>query len=145
MKDQVRRVILEEMAVVMKSPGALHVKFALIAMCIEYLGSCIDRQHSKATGRSEKRFNAGITRFFPQRYHHFTKPGSVPNLFIDFRCPMIHQFTPGKAIVLINRADAADSGFRHLTYSLEGNLVLIVEDFFEDLTQAAEKLITITS
>jgi hypothetical protein len=144
MKDQVRKVILEEMAAVMKSPGALHVKFAMIAMCIEYLGSCTDRQHSNATGRSEKRFNLAITKLFPQRYHHFTKPDSIPNLFLDFRCPMIHQFTPGKAIVLTNLAEAETAGFKHLTYNTEGCLVLVAEDFFVDLTKAAEKLTKIT-
>jgi len=145
MKDKVREVVIGEMSAVMQGPGALNMKFALIAMCIEYLGSCTDRQHSKATGRSEKRFNAGINRFFPHRYHHFTRPGAIPNLFLDFRCPMIHQFSAGKGIVLSNRAEAEVSGCKHLTYSPEGNLVLVVEDFFEDLTQAAEKLITITS
>jgi hypothetical protein len=135
---------MEELGVMMETPGSVHLKFAMMMLIVEYLGTLLDRQHSKATGRSEVRFNTAIKRLFPTRYHHFTKPASAPNLFRDLRCPMIHRFETNPGIRLSSKYIVEDQGLSHLSYDKNGNLVLIAEIFFPDLKNAADRLISPT-
>jgi hypothetical protein len=114
-------------------------KFILVAVGIEFLGACLDKQHLNAMARSEKRFNSAIRELFPKKYHHFTKLGSVPYLYTDFRCPVIHQFKSGKTVSLCSRVDGGSS--KHLSYDPEGSLILVAEDFYEDLANAARAMI----
>ena len=141
LKDQIREVILTDFDRIMKTPGSTIGKFILIAVGIEFLGACLDRQHIKATARSEIRFNSAIVKLFPKKYHHFVKKESVPNLYFDFRCPIVHQFKPGKSVVLCSREDADTNGHRHLTYHPEGSLILVAEEFYRDLASAGLELI----
>ena len=141
LKNQIREVILTDFAGIMKTPGSTIGKFILIAVGIEFLGACLDRQHIKATARSEKRFNLAIVKLFPKKYHHFVKKESVPNLYFDFRCPIIHQFKPGKSVFLCSREDADTIGQSHLSYHPEGSLILVAEEFYDDLASAGSKLI----
>ncbi len=137
--DQIKQVILDDYSSIMQVPGNTISKFILIAVGIEFLGACLDKQSIKSTARGEKRFNATITKLFPAKYHHFVKAGSVPNLYADFRCPVIHQFTSEKSIFLCTRQEAGSA--KHLTYNPEGALVLVAEDFYDDLANAAMELI----
>ncbi len=137
--DQINQVILDDYSRVMQLPGNPISKFILITVGIEFLGACLDKQHIKSTARGEKRFNSAITKLFSARYHHFVKDGSVPNLYTDFRCPVIHQFTTEKTVFLCSREDAGI--YRHLTYNQDGSLTLIAEDFYEDLANAARAMI----
>ena len=141
LKDQIREVILTDFAGIMKTPGSTIGKFILIAAGIEFLGACLDRQHLNATARSEKRFNSAIVKLFPKKYHHFVKKESVPNLYFDFRCPIVHQFKPGKSVVLYSDNKAENGGFRHLTYNVEGSLILVAEEFYRDLASAGLEFI----
>ncbi|MFA5816821.1 MAG: hypothetical protein WC865_14505 [Bacteroidales bacterium] len=140
-KDQIREVILTDFAGIMKTPGSTIGKFILIAVGIEFLGACLDRQYIKATARSEKRFNSAIVKLFPKKYHHFVKKKSVPYLYSEFRCPIIHQFKAGKSVFLCSTFEAEIGGFRHLTYDAEGSLILVVEEFYKDLASAGLELI----
>ena len=137
--DQIKQVIINDYSGVMQLPGNTIGKFILITVGIEFLGACLDKQHMKSTARGEKRFNSAITKLFPGKYHHFIKPGSIPNLYTDFRCPVIHQFTTEKTVFLCSREDAGI--YRHLTYNQDGSLTLIAEDFYEDLANAARAMI----
>jgi hypothetical protein len=139
--ERIRKVILEEYSILIPGEGSLTGRFILIAVGIEFLGGCLDRQHMNATGRGEKRFNNAVRELFPKKYHHFTKPQSVPNLYIDFRCPVIHQFTAGKGVHLCSANHASEGGLKHLSYNSEGSLILVAEDFYTDLTHAAQALI----
>lgn len=139
--SRIREVILADFARIMESTEGTSGKFILIAVGIEFLGACIDRQSVKATARSEKRFNSAIVKLFPKKYHHFVKKESVPNLYFDYRCPVIHQFSPAKSVALYSRKEAVAGGFLHLTYNPGGSLVLIAEDFYDDLANAGLKLI----
>jgi hypothetical protein len=139
--EQVREVILKDFAGIMKSQQSLISKFILIAVGIEFLGAALDRQHLKATARSEKRFNLAIGTLFPKKYHHFTKPGSVPNLYLDFRCPVIHQFKTEKSIFLCSREDSGLNNLKHLSYHTDGSMILVAEEFYEDLAGAAMEFI----
>lgn len=139
--DQIRKVILTDFAGMMRSTESLTGKFILIAVGIEFLGACLDRQHLNATARSEKRFNIAIQKLFPGKYHHFTKQGSVPNLYTDFRCPVIHLFRTEKSVFLTGRSEAITSGLRHLSYHPDGSLVLVAEDFYDDLASAGKEFI----
>jgi len=140
-KDQIRKVILNDFAGVMETHESTIGKFILIAVGIEFLGACLDKQHMNATARSEIRFNSAILKLFPAKYHHFVKKGSEPNFYLDFRCPVIHQFKPGKSIFLCSRGDGSDEGIKHLTYNSAGTLTLIAEDLYDDLANAGQKMI----
>lgn len=140
-KEQIREVILNDFSSVMTSPGSLAGKFILIAVGIEFLGACLDKQHMKATARSEKRFNMAITRLFPKKYHHFVKKDSIPNLYFDFRCPIIHQFKPGSSIFLSSLVTEQKPNFQHLSYHADGSLILVAEELYLDLASAANALI----
>jgi sulfur transfer complex TusBCD TusB component (DsrH family) len=140
-RDQIKEVILNDFVRIMETKQSTIGKFIIIAVGIEFLGTCIDRQHMKATARSERRFNSAITLLFPKKYHHFVKQGSEPYLYSDFRCPVIHQFRGGKQVLLISDGVSAISGISHLSFSAEGCLILKAEDFFEDLKFAANELI----
>jgi hypothetical protein len=139
--DQVRQVILTDYATLIATSGGILPKFMLIALGIEFLGACLDKQHLNATARSEKRFNLALLKLFPANYHHFTKTSSAPYLYSDFRCRVIHQLQAEKSIRLCSHADRGE--LRHLTYQPDGSLVLVVEDFYRDLADAALKLINL--
>ncbi len=139
--EQIRKVILTDFARSMETPESLAGKFILIAVGIEYLGGCLDKQHMNATARSEKRFNTAILKLFPKRYHHFCKQGSVPYLYTDFRCPVIHQFKAEKSIFLCSSGNPEAGNLQHLTYNQEGSLILVAEEFYQDLSVAANELI----
>ena len=137
--EQLRQVILTDFARVMETQESTIGKFILIAVGIEFLGACLDQQHLKATARSEKRFNMAITKLFPNKYHHFAKPGSIPYLYSDFRCPVIHQFRAGKSIYLSTAHESHTS--RHLSYDSDGSLILVAEEFYQDMAVAAAEFI----
>jgi hypothetical protein len=133
---------MKELEVLMEVPGAIDMKFALMMLAVEYLGMLEDRQHSKTTARSEIRFNMAIRKHFPTAYHHFTRAESIPNLFRDLRCPLIHRFETVPGILLHSRRQIPGSACTHLKYNEKGDLVLIAEDFFTDLKNAANQLIS---
>lgn len=137
----IREVILNDFDRIMKIPGSTISKFLLIVVGIEYLGACLDKQDMKATARGEKRFNLAMLKLFPKKYHHFLKKEAVPNLYRDFRCPVIHQFKPEKSIILCSADEQPANNFRHLSYHPDGSLVLIAEEFFNDLTGACNEMI----
>lgn len=139
----IREVILNDYAHIMDAPDGTIGKFILIAVGIEYLGACLDRQHMNATGRSEKRFNTAIRELFPNKYHHFTLQKSIPNLFVDFRCPLIHQFKPGHSLTLCSLQEAHRKS--HLSYHAGGSLILVAEEFYKDLASAGDQLIKLLS
>lgn len=126
----------------MRTPEAPAMKFALMVLTVEFIGMLDDRQHAKATARSEIRFNKAIRKFFPPVYHHFTRPDSVPNLFRDLRCPLIHRFETAPGVRLLTRGQLPQPAPVHLKYNEKGELILIAENFFEDLKNAANQLIS---
>jgi len=136
---QIRQVILTDFDRIMESRESTIGKFILIAVGIEFLGACLDRQHINATARSEKRFNSAIRELFPKKYHHFTGQKSIPYLFVDFRCSVIHQFRPGKSVVLCSLEDTVRQD--HLSYHADGSLIMVAEVFYKDLVSAAEELL----
>ena len=136
---QIREVILTDFARTMETPESTLGKFILIAVGVEFLGGCLDRQHMNATGRSEKRFNTAIRELFPKKYHHFTLQQSIPNLFVDFRCPVIHQFKTGKSLILCSLEDTDKKN--HLKYQSGGSMILVAEEFYKDVARAAEEMI----
>jgi hypothetical protein len=139
LKDQIKKVILGDYARIMETRESTLGKFILIAVGIEFLGACLDRQHLNATGRSEKRFNTAIRELFPKKYHHFSRQESIPNLFVDFRCPVIHQFRPGKSVILYSIEDIGKQS--HLLYHAGGSLILVAEEFYKDLAGAGVEMI----
>ena len=141
-ENQIREVILKDFAQLMDARESVYGKFILIAVGIEFLGACMDKQHLNATARSEIRFNSAITKLFPKPYHHFVKKESVPNFYLDFRCPIIHQFRCAPSIALYTNTQADFSGQKHLSYNSAGALILVAEDFYRDMASAGNKLIS---
>ena len=56
---------------------------------------------------------------------------------------MIHQLRPGKGIMFTTRKEALEDGNKHLIEDIHGHLILVLEDFYDDLQRAAMKLINL--
>ena len=109
--------------------------FVLMGQAIEVLGGFLDNKPSKAKHQGAKRFAAGINKLLGGRYRLANENNE---LYQCLRNQMTHTFTPGKGLLLLNRADAAP-GIRHLD-KIGDKRVLIAEDFYEDICGAAIRL-----
>ena len=54
---------------------------------------------------------------------------------------MIHQLRPGKGIMFTTRIESKENKTEHLKRDKLGNLILVLEDFYDDLKRASEKII----
>lgn len=138
---QIREVILTDFQQLFDSENSVIGKSILIASGIEFLGACLDRQHLKASARSEKRFNLAIQKLFPAKYHSYVRKESIPNLYLDFRCPVIHQFRIDKSICVTSGDTNRITEPAHLSYQEDGRLVINIREFSNDLQSAASALI----
>lgn len=71
----------------------------------------------------------------------YIKKDSKIYLFKDFRCSFVHQLRPGKNILVTHREESKKEGTKHLNSIESGELVLVIEDFFDDFETAANKLL----
>lgn len=138
--DTVRRVIQEEMKLIIEQPGAPYTKFILIATAIEFLGACMDKHDFTASSHSRDRFANALKGLFPKAYHKHAMKGSKIDLFKVFRCGMVHQFCPTDNSIWLTTKQGVEDGIEHMDEST-GRLVLILEDLYVDLSAACEKLI----
>jgi hypothetical protein len=136
-QETINSVIQGEVKELIKYQGAPFIKFQLIVTSIEFLGACLDQHDFETKDHSEQRFNAAISKLFPKKYHKYAKSNSSINLYRDLRCGMIHKLRPlGTAIGL---ASKQNSPCKHLEIKNE-TLILVLEDFYEDLYAACESL-----
>lgn len=119
-----------------KSP---YIKFLTIAVAIEYLGACFDDFPFDKDKESENRFNKCLKELFDKKYLKFSKKDANVYLYKHFRCGLIHQLRPNKKIALTYREESIREGTQHLE-KFENRLVLVLEDFYDDLEKAAIKL-----
>lgn len=141
--DTVKSIVIDEMkSIIYQHKGSAYIKFLNLAICIEYLGACLDHHPFDKDGESETRFNDALKKLFVKKYEKFAKSGADIYLYEDFRCRFVHQLRPGKNIVLTHRDESKAEGTKHLTPIKSGQLVLVLEDFFDDLEKAANRLIT---
>lgn len=125
-----------------KSP---YIKFLPVVACIEFLGACYDEHPFDSTRVDvndivEKRFNKAIKELFHKRYHQYSKAGSNFYLYKKLRCPMIHQLKPGPGIFFTTRMESLEEGTVHLQEYEQGKLILVLEDLYDDLKKAGEKI-----
>ena len=126
-----------------------YIKFLPITSCIEFMGACYDErpfETSRIDNQKivETRFNVALKNLFDKRYNPFMKASSDFYLYKKLRNCLIHQLRPGFGIVLTTRSESIKDKTEHLkTISHNGKdfLVLVLEDFYDDLKKAAEKLI----
>jgi len=129
-KEFINLVIVNQLGDIVK----LHpyLSFGLIATGIEFLGACIDNHHVQKSFESGDRFRNAIFKLFPEKYHQFAKKNSTYDLYTELRCGMNHCFLPKSKIDLSERKSS------HIHLSLVNNsLVLLAEDLFSDLQNAA--------
>jgi hypothetical protein len=140
--DTIKNLLLGELkAIIYNHPGSAYIKFLNLAIGIEYLGACLDEHPFDKDKESEKRFNEALKELFDKKYAKYAKKGSDIYFFEDFRCGFVHQLRPSKKIVLTHREESKKEGTKHLFPLDSGELVLILEDFYDDFEKAAESLI----
>jgi hypothetical protein len=123
-----------------------YIKFLPVVSCIEFLGACYDEfpfETPRMDQRDivEDRFNKALKELFKKEYLPFTKGNHKYYLYKKLRCSMIHQLRPGKGIMFTTRMEAIADKNKHLTEDEHGHLILVLEDFYDDLEKAALKII----
>ncbi|MSU66032.1 MAG: hypothetical protein EXS38_08035 [Opitutus sp.] len=129
--------------------GAGYLAFSLIAQAVELLGALLDEEeiHASRLKISPDRFARGIDEVFKSinpDYARHNKADSPFYLYDHLRCGMAHVLRPKTRVIFTGRADARKLGFKHLEeITLAGytdtQLVLVIEDFHDDLTEACRR------
>lgn len=139
--DQVERIerFLHEVIIAelskMQGIGLSYMQFVVMGQAIEVLGSFLDQKPMKAKDQSAKRFSLSVNKLFGGRYRLLN---DRRGLYHTLRNQMTHTFLPGGNMLLLNRSQNTN-GYQHLEQVGE-RLVLISEDFFEDICRAVERL-----
>ena len=131
-------MVQKELGDLVKHEGAPYMKFVLIATAIEFLGACMDRYEIDEEGHSEARFNAAM-KLLPPRYGKYSKAGSPIYLYRVFRCGMVHMLSPRNDTIQLTTREHFSS-VQHLVEN-NGQVTLVLEDFYEDLSKAGDKVI----
>jgi hypothetical protein len=123
-----------------------YIKFLPIVCSIEFLGAIYDELPFETTRIEkedivEKRFNKALKELFDKKYKPFIKSDSKHYLYKKLRCPIIHQMRPGSGIGLTTRKEAVEDGNEHMKENKAGRLILVLEDFYDDLNLASHKMI----
>ena len=112
--------------------------FALDAMSIEFIGKiarCKDKTQFRKRGNEKEDFLNAIGNYFPFEYKEHKN-----TLYSDLQCGMAHFFGPNSKILLA--AKSGKKSEKNLDISQAGKLLLIFEDFHEDLCSAIDQLIS---
>lgn len=118
-----------------------YVKFLLIINCIEFLGAALSENPIDTEKLSEERFNNALKKLFPSKYRNYAKASHPHYFYTNLRCGMVHQLRPKGKIGFTTRKEAREDGNKHLEIEKNGFLVLVLEDFYDDLKKAALKYI----
>lgn len=113
----------------------------MFAPILEFLGACLDNENFTKEGLSEIRFNKGME-LLPDRYNGFRNAGSDHYMYEGFRCNMVHRLVP-HGFTFTTRKEALEDKNVHLKEDVfnKGKIVLVLEDFAEDIQKAAKKLL----
>lgn len=126
-----------------------YIKFLPITACIEFMGACYDELPFETSridkqGIVETRFNVALNNLFDKKYKPFAKASSDFYFYMKLRNGMLHQLRPLPGIVFTTRKEAKEDETEHLgkiKFNGQTVVVLVLEDFYDDLKKAAEKLI----
>ena len=139
--DALNKILLGELKEIIYSGNAPYIKFILVMTAIEYLGASFDTFSYHESGHSEDRFNNALKKLFPNKYHGFSNDSNSFYFYENLRCGLVHQFRPKiPEILLTTRNEAIKEGNKHLEKK-NGDLYLVLEDFYDDLEKAVKKLI----
>ncbi|MBK7182139.1 MAG: hypothetical protein IPI30_10790 [Saprospiraceae bacterium] len=139
--NTIEKVLIQEIrSIVYDHKGPAYVKFVLLAVGIEFLGACVDESPFDKKN-SEKRFNSALMKLFKNIYHKYAKKNSNVYFYEQFRCSFVHQFKPGPDIVITHREESKREGTTHLMNISNGQLVIVLEDFYDDFENACKKFI----
>ncbi|MDL2251816.1 hypothetical protein LJC12_03090 [Odoribacter sp. OttesenSCG-928-J03] len=119
----------------LQDAGLNYMHFVIMGQTIEVLGGFLDTKPLKAKDQSAKRFSAAINYLFGGQYRIRNEKRA---LYDKLRNQMTHSFIPGKGVKLLNRANN-NTGGSHLDI-VNGSLILISEDFFDDIIKASNRL-----
>jgi hypothetical protein len=125
-----------------------YIKFLPVVACIEFLGACYDEFPFDTTRLDkrdlvEDRFNKALKELFDKKYLPFSKSNHKFYFYKKLRCSMIHQLRPGAGIMFTTRKESFEDQNKHLKEDQLGHLILVLEEFYDDLQKAANKLITL--
>lgn len=140
--DFIRIVFMKEMSDLVYYPGGAYSKFMILIQGIEFLGACQDKEpfDSEIPGLSKIRFNNGMS-LFGKKYMKFIGKKAEVNFYKDFRCPMIHQFKHNQKKITLATKKGVNNQDVHLKKNENGQLYIVLEDFYTDIFEAASKLI----
>ncbi len=112
-----------------------YLKFQVIPQYIEFLGACLDHHDFDSIGKAKTRFKSIIEKYFDEKYKKHSD-----TLYLGFRCGMIHQLRPTCKIGLTTKKEANTDGTDHLEKWNGYDLILVLEELFDDLKVASEKV-----
>ncbi|MDO8965116.1 hypothetical protein [Algoriphagus sp.] len=136
----IETVYLKEMMDLVEYPEAPYSKFLIIIQGIEFLGACQDNHIFEKEGLSRKRFRKGMV-LMGEKYCDFLDEVNEICFYRDFRCPMIHQFKHNQKKITLATKAGINYEELHLTKNENGQLYIVLEDFYADIQQAAQLLI----
>ncbi|WP_320019710.1 hypothetical protein [Labilibaculum manganireducens] len=130
----IRKIFIDEIGRLQKE-GFYFFSFIMMGQAIEALGCFLDDKPLKAKAQSSKRFSKSLNILMGNNYR------AVNNdhwLYDKLRNQLTHSFVPSKSLLLCSRKNQPE-GAEHLE-QLNGRLVLVAEDMYEDLVKGCEKL-----
>lgn len=136
----VKTIFIDEMELIIKREGAAYLKFIILLQGIEFLGACYDDKDFEKRGESEVRFNTGLAKL-GEKYLKYTNKSHPQYFYNFFRCPMIHQFKHDQRKITLATENSIYFNNWHLTLNEDGQLYVVLEPFYRDLKDAAQKLI----
>ena len=120
----------------LQASGFHYVSFIIISQAIEILGSFLDSKPIRAQRQSRRRYRLAINNLFASKYKRINRDDW---LYDKLRNHLTHSFIPSSWIILSSRKSS--EGRAHLE-SVEGKIVFVSEDFFEDFKKACNKIIS---
>lgn len=114
------------------------LSFSLICMGIEFLGKCMDDEHTfecKDKGISKTQFNNCLKKYMV-RYVEFIGKKNF-DLYSNLRCGFAHKFRHGKKFSLA----PITSTDKHLSILSDGKMVIRIDEFYNDFSSACKSVI----
>jgi hypothetical protein len=140
----VKNVLVEGLHRMTYEAGLGYLAVGNIAICIEFLGACIDHHEFAVERQSKARFKLGVDQFMSNvnpGYGKYNDPLSAYYLYKQLRCGMAHLVRPQGKVAFTGRGEALEAGLKHLTvYTPQDKLVIVVEEFFDDFAVACDDL-----
>ncbi|MHB1756772.1 MAG: hypothetical protein ACYCT9_04575 [Leptospirillum sp.] len=147
LEDFIKNTIIDELGIMVNTPGLKYLSFGAMSSAIEFLGACLDTEDFHKPKQSERRFKKAINELNSfGRYRGSIGPGSGIDLYAELRSGMIHALLPQSRVELTERADP-NGGGKHLKElnlkdrSTNPRLLLVCEDLYDDISTAAIEVI----